>query len=1209
MGHENLVGQTLGQYELRELLGVGGMGAVYRGFQTSLRREVAIKVLPSALAHEAGYAERFNREAQTAAALEHPHIVSIFDYGTQRGTSYLVMRLLNGGTLAQRLQPKEDGKAVLPSLGETAILLNQLASALAYAHAQGVIHRDIKTSNVMFDNQGNAYLVDFGIAKLMGAQSGLTGTGMAMGTPAYMPPEQWAGKELTPAADQYALAVLVYAMITGRVPFEANTPYELLHKHLHEQPTPANAFRADVPDAINIVLTRALSKEPSERFPSVSNFAQAFEAGVEGVKGVPTNFFTAKIDTRQLRPINQAPLPPPSGVQTAMGPSDSRPNTLPREPQPVPQTGTMAQPVPLTRNPLFYGVVVVILLLATIIVLLVEGGDNEDEPTATNSPIVLVSSATAEVEAATDEPTEPAATETAADRPTATDAPASDTPTREPINTDEPPTATHTPTMRASNTPNAATERALAAVFAAQTDEAATEEPTVTDEPPTATLTPTPTPTDEPTATHTPTNTATHTATATDTPTDTPTNTPTLTNTPTDTPTNTPTSTPTDTPTATPTPTPNFAAYTIVFHAFRDGNANIYLTDGQSADPVRLTDDNNDDVEPAWSPDGRRIAFASNREGSFDIYVMNVDGTNVTRLTDTPDDDRSPAWSPDGQYIAFHSNRGTLTSDIFVMRADGTNIVQLTTDPAYDLAPAWSPDGRRIAFHTQREGGDNDIAIMDYNGANQTVLTDNLAYDADTSFDRNGNILFESDRDAGAYKIFRMSPDGSTVNAVTAGPEDYFPSAGLTANGQPIFVFEARRGGAATFELYTWREGLEAQITTDMDASAAAWKPDSAYSRVQPLPIIEAAPPTATPTATLEPTVAPTEAIVPTATSAPEVFIAIGTRPVLVYDRPSQTATAISVTGQRLPVTGINANGTWYRITINNREGWILIDSPGWELQGDASTLPLAAPDIAGASEGDPGFLTVMFQSGFDTLPPVIENTGWETRLLDGDTVLCSADSGAFMAFGDPAWTNYEVLLEFQFRGSETGVFTLLTRMDETRTGIRHRISADDNLVSTFTLRLPSGRSLPMSEVPINIRAKQWGLLRGEADGTKIRTFFDGLQTVEYELLSADYTQGYIGLEAERGTVICLNSIVVRSLYRSQSALDAAVPRGTMTSNANMRLFPGQGFTAVNAAPSGEGIYVLATNDDNTWTYIRRDLTRNPSEGWVASSLLTVSEP
>ncbi|MFZ2881204.1 MAG: serine/threonine-protein kinase, partial [Phototrophicaceae bacterium] len=301
----------LGQYELRELLGVGGMGAVYRGFQTSLKREVAVKVLPSSLANEHGYVERFNREAQTAAALEHPHIVSIFDYGTQQGTSYLVMRLLTGGTLAQRLNQRDDkNQQILPSLGETAMLVAQLSSALAYAHNQGVIHRDIKTSNVMFDNQGNGYLVDFGIAKLMGAQSGLTGTGMAMGTPAYMPPEQWAGKELTPAADQYALAVLVYAMITGRVPFEAATPYELLHKHLHEQPTPAQSYRADLPPAVNIVLDRALSKEPEDRFPSVAAFALSFEAAIEGAKGEATAFFTSKIPTRSLRPPGLAPLTP-----------------------------------------------------------------------------------------------------------------------------------------------------------------------------------------------------------------------------------------------------------------------------------------------------------------------------------------------------------------------------------------------------------------------------------------------------------------------------------------------------------------------------------------------------------------------------------------------------------------------------------------------------------------------------------------------------------------------------------------------------------------------------------------------------------------------------------------------------------------------------------------------------------------------------------
>lgn len=1245
MGHENLVGQTFGQYELRELLGLGGMGAVYRGFQLNLKREVAIKVLPSSLATEAGYVERFNREAQTAAALEHPHIVSIFDYGTQRGTSYLVMRLLTGGTLAQRLQPR-DGKQTLPSLGETALLLNQLSSALAYAHSQGVIHRDIKTSNVMFDNQGNAYLVDFGIAKLMGAQSGLTGTGMAMGTPTYMPPEQWAGQELTPAADQYALAVLVYAMVTGRVPFEANTPYELLHKHLNELPTPATSFRADVPPALNNVLTRALSKTPSDRFPSVTAFAQAFEGAIEGVKGVPTTFFTSKIDTRQLRPINQPPPSPVSGVQTGMAPSGSGAYSGKPPTSNIPITGTM--PVPLTRNPIFYGVLVVILLLLAILAVLLGGrmGGGE-QPTPTNSLIVLADNTPTDAPptAATTQPTETAtdipltATDTATEpAATVTDTDIPSSPTDDDIASLTPAPRQTTPAPVITNTLNSfqRTQQAAGGVGSDPTEEVIvtpvppTETPTLT---PTATATDTATLTHTPTATATdtpsatPTNTDTPTATATDTPTHTltpthtPTDTATHTNTPTATHTDTPTATPThtDTPTATPTntptatPTPNFAAYNIVFFAYKNGNADLFLTDETGATPLQITNHSADEVDPAWSPDGRRILFASNRSGNYDLYIINVDGTNEIQLTDSSFDERSPAWSPDGQYIAYQSNEGTITSDIFVMRADGTDVIRLTSNPAYDLSPVWSADGRKIAFHTQRAGGDNDIAIMDFNGANQTVLTDNQSYDADPSFTRDGQLLFESDRESGAYKIFRLNPTTGDVEVITAGPEDYYPSFGLTNAGRSAFVYESRRAGSSTFELVVWIDGQETVLTEGMDASSAAWKPDSAFnSRLQPLPLIQLVP-TETPLPTMTPTQAPTltptwDSSIPTETPAPNVFMTIGARAILVYDRPSQTATAVSVSGQRVAVTGITADSNWYRIEINNREGWVQVNSSGWTLAGNPATLPLAAPAVQGAAEGDPGFLTVMFQSGFDTLPPTIENTGWETRLLDGESSLCSSDSGAFLSFGDPNWTNYAVSLEFQFRGDERGTFYLITRMDDTGTGIRYEISADDKTVSTYTLRLPSGRSLAMSEVNINIRGKQWGLLRGENDGTKIRTFFEGLQTVEYELLSADYDKGYVGLEAAPGTVICLNNLVVRSLYRSQDALNAAVPRATVNTNANMRLFPGQGFTAVNAATSGESVYVIATNDDNTWTYIRRDLSRNPSEGWIASSLITVNK-
>jgi serine/threonine protein kinase len=162
MSVDNLSGQTFGQYELKELLGAGGMGAVYRAYQKTLKREVAVKIISTALSQEPGYRERFFREAETAAALEDPHIIPIHDFGTQGAISYLVMRLLTGGSLAEHLKQR----STLPSLGEVAKLLGQLASALDYAHAQGVIHRDIKPSNIMFDNQSTVFVVGFGAVNL-----------------------------------------------------------------------------------------------------------------------------------------------------------------------------------------------------------------------------------------------------------------------------------------------------------------------------------------------------------------------------------------------------------------------------------------------------------------------------------------------------------------------------------------------------------------------------------------------------------------------------------------------------------------------------------------------------------------------------------------------------------------------------------------------------------------------------------------------------------------------------------------------------------------------------------------------------------------------------------------------------------------------------------------------------------------------------------
>jgi serine/threonine-protein kinase len=353
----------LGQYELRDLLGVGGMGAVYRGYQVSLKREVAIKVLSPQLAQQAGYIERFNREAETAAALEHRHIVPIHDYGTQRGISYVVMRLLTGGTLADRLALSTEQDRPLPSLGEVAEVLKQLASALDYAHSQGVIHRDIKPSNVMFDNQGAAYLVDFGIAKLIEATHALTGTGVTMGTPAYMSPEQWKADTLTPATDQYALGVMIYALITGHVPFEAPTPYALMNKHLNEVPTPLQFVRPDVPQAVNEVLIRAMAKNASDRFPTCTAFAQTFDKAIRGQTGEVTNFFTAPV---RRKPVASSTPPAASGIFASGGTAAGR---------------------PLHRHPLVWLMALGLVGMAAVIAFLVLGNGSKSKATPTAAAV------------------------------------------------------------------------------------------------------------------------------------------------------------------------------------------------------------------------------------------------------------------------------------------------------------------------------------------------------------------------------------------------------------------------------------------------------------------------------------------------------------------------------------------------------------------------------------------------------------------------------------------------------------------------------------------------------------------------------------------------------------------------------------------------------------------------------------------------------
>jgi cyclic di-GMP phosphodiesterase len=263
-------GSTLGPYRLMERVGRGGMASVYRAYHPALDRYVAIKVLPDFFADEPGYRERFQQEARSVARLKHQNILEIFDYGYDDGTPYLVLELIDGGTLGDRV-----GKPM--ELREVVGLLEPLASALDHAHAHGILHRDIKPSNVLLTREGTPILADFGLAKMTGTIQRLTSSGVVMGTPEYMSPEQAADEFVGPASDIYSFGVVAYEMLTGRVPFAGDTPAATLLSHVTKAMPATRELKGELSAHVEDVLRRALSKRPEERFPTASALVAALK--------------------------------------------------------------------------------------------------------------------------------------------------------------------------------------------------------------------------------------------------------------------------------------------------------------------------------------------------------------------------------------------------------------------------------------------------------------------------------------------------------------------------------------------------------------------------------------------------------------------------------------------------------------------------------------------------------------------------------------------------------------------------------------------------------------------------------------------------------------------------------------------------------------------------------------------------------------------
>lgn len=316
---DNLTGAVIGGYKLLQEVGRGGMATVYRAQQISMDRVVAVKMLPPQFLTQTVSLERFQREASIIARLEHRAIVPVHDYGEHEGIPYLVMRYMDSGSVEELLA---DG----PLDPERALTIaEQVAPALDYAHREGVLHRDLKPSNILLDANGDAYLTDFGIARILGPDPRpLTTTGV-VGTPSYMSPEQAQGHELDGRSDVYALGVVLFEMLTGVRPFDGETPYTVAVKHVTEPPPSACGINTRLPKAIDQVLYRALAKDRAARYQTAAELALALKQAISQpiLEPVPAPMINTETEPSRNEALRAAlaqhaaqqqprPAPPPS---------------------------------------------------------------------------------------------------------------------------------------------------------------------------------------------------------------------------------------------------------------------------------------------------------------------------------------------------------------------------------------------------------------------------------------------------------------------------------------------------------------------------------------------------------------------------------------------------------------------------------------------------------------------------------------------------------------------------------------------------------------------------------------------------------------------------------------------------------------------------------------------------------------------------------
>lgn len=673
----DLSGKTIGNYQITNELGRGGMAVVYRAYQASLNRYVAIKVLPPQLSFDEQFVQRFQREARAAAGLRHPNIVVIHDVGHEGGIYYLVMEYLEGRTLREVIQQEGPLKA-----DGAAHIAEQLAAALDYAHRQGFVHRDVKPANIFVGEDDRVTLTDFGIAKAASETQQLTRTGMLVGTPEYMSPEQAEGGIVDHRTDLYALGVVLYQMLVGRVPFSGTTPHATLHAVIYEAPPPPREINPGIPSEVETTILKAIAKQPEQRFQRGGELTMALKSALEG------------------KPV--------AGLTDTV--------TVPAPPS--------AEPRQRRRSPVVWivgAIAIVVLMLIGAVFLLSGDTDEKATPIAVITQVVtqetstietteasVEPSATAEPPARTpDIPTEAPTTSIGTDTPlpaidtaeVPTDVPPSDTP-QPPTDTPRPPTDTPVPLLpsarfgRVAFSSNRDGNPEIYVVNLADGEPIRLTNNNANDWLPDWSP-------DGSGIAFTSHRTGSY-----------------------------------DlwvmrgdgsgqTPWVSTGAWDEYARWapdserlSLSTTATTEGvdNSEIFVRQ-RDGSLQRITYSRAEDQWADWSPDGR-IIFAEGfkDQSNWDLHVMNADGSNRSVWLGGPACDVQPAWSPNGQWIAFlrisrdTNGNGRIdyedAGDVWVGQASGGDLRQLTSG-LWATTPTWSPDSQWIAFAQLRDSNGN----------------------------------------------------------------------------------------------------------------------------------------------------------------------------------------------------------------------------------------------------------------------------------------------------------------------------------------------------------------------------------------------------------------------------------------------------------------------------------------------------------------------